>query len=262
MHDLLFDNQQHLKVPQLRGLAERLELNIVRYDADMADTLPAARARGTEAGAQRRARDALVLLEWCHRGRIGRMQRLFDRVERTTPVNDRTWTAPDGRCHHPPDQRGGLRSRQDFVSALAGERLSAPDVGKAALPGEIKRFTDIDPRARWRSCTMPVAGREARSRARYVKDEARRAGGVRDRACRRLAGRGLGTSSSRAAPAARAHGVRRAVATTMSTRGNAGAGAPDGLRSPDPASPSITNLTLELGETPGHSAGAQMLISA
>ena len=37
MHDLLFENQNHLKVPQLRGYAERLELEMTRYDADMKD---------------------------------------------------------------------------------------------------------------------------------------------------------------------------------------------------------------------------------
>src|SRR5258707_7617416 len=39
MHDLLFDNQSHLKLPQLRGYAQRLELDMVRYDADIKDTL-------------------------------------------------------------------------------------------------------------------------------------------------------------------------------------------------------------------------------
>jgi protein-disulfide isomerase len=36
MHDLLFDNQSHLKDHQLRGYAQRLELDVTRYDADMA----------------------------------------------------------------------------------------------------------------------------------------------------------------------------------------------------------------------------------
>jgi protein-disulfide isomerase len=45
MHDLLFDNQRHLKLPQLRGYAERLELDMVRYDADMADTVYLQRVR-------------------------------------------------------------------------------------------------------------------------------------------------------------------------------------------------------------------------
>ena len=37
MHDLLFDNQSHLKDHQLRGYAQRLELDVRRYDANMAD---------------------------------------------------------------------------------------------------------------------------------------------------------------------------------------------------------------------------------
>ena len=45
MHDLLFDNQRHLKPPQLRTCAERLELDMVRYDADMADTVYLQRVR-------------------------------------------------------------------------------------------------------------------------------------------------------------------------------------------------------------------------
>ena len=36
MHDLLFDNQQHLKLKQLQGYAEKLELDMTRYDGDMA----------------------------------------------------------------------------------------------------------------------------------------------------------------------------------------------------------------------------------
>jgi protein-disulfide isomerase len=45
MHDLLFDNQRHLKLPQLRSYAQRLELDMVRYDADMADTVYLQRVR-------------------------------------------------------------------------------------------------------------------------------------------------------------------------------------------------------------------------
>src|SRR5258706_14719602 len=37
MHDLLYENQSHLKLHQLRGYAERLELDIARYDAEMKD---------------------------------------------------------------------------------------------------------------------------------------------------------------------------------------------------------------------------------
>ncbi len=35
MHDLLFENQNHLKLPQLRGYAEKLEIDMTRYAADM-----------------------------------------------------------------------------------------------------------------------------------------------------------------------------------------------------------------------------------
>jgi protein-disulfide isomerase len=45
MHDLLFENQRHLKLPHLRGYAERLELDMVRYDADMSDTVYLQRVR-------------------------------------------------------------------------------------------------------------------------------------------------------------------------------------------------------------------------
>jgi protein-disulfide isomerase len=45
MHDLLFDSQSHLKLPQLRGYAERLELDMARYDADMAEQVYLQRVR-------------------------------------------------------------------------------------------------------------------------------------------------------------------------------------------------------------------------
>ena len=35
MHDLLFQNQSHLERGQLRGYAERLEIDMPRYDAEM-----------------------------------------------------------------------------------------------------------------------------------------------------------------------------------------------------------------------------------
>jgi protein-disulfide isomerase len=37
MHDLLFEHQQHLKPADLRRYAEQLELDLRRYDAEMAD---------------------------------------------------------------------------------------------------------------------------------------------------------------------------------------------------------------------------------
>ena len=45
MHDLLFDNQAHLKLRDLRRYAERLELDMARYDADMAEEVYLQRVR-------------------------------------------------------------------------------------------------------------------------------------------------------------------------------------------------------------------------
>ncbi|HVN33700.1 MAG TPA: thioredoxin domain-containing protein [Casimicrobiaceae bacterium] len=45
MHDLLFDNQPHLKVPQLRGYADRLQIDMSRYDLEMEDHVYLQRVR-------------------------------------------------------------------------------------------------------------------------------------------------------------------------------------------------------------------------
>ena len=45
MHDLLFANQAHLKLPQLRGYAERLQLDMGRYDLEMDDHVYLQRVR-------------------------------------------------------------------------------------------------------------------------------------------------------------------------------------------------------------------------
>jgi len=45
MHDLLFENQSHLKLPQLRDYAERLGLDMERYTAEMNDHLYLQRIR-------------------------------------------------------------------------------------------------------------------------------------------------------------------------------------------------------------------------
>ena len=37
MHDLLFDNQPHLKLPQLQSYAEKLQIDIARFAAEMDD---------------------------------------------------------------------------------------------------------------------------------------------------------------------------------------------------------------------------------
>ena len=45
MHDLLFENQSHLKLPQLRSYAQQLELDMARYDAEMGGDLYLQRVR-------------------------------------------------------------------------------------------------------------------------------------------------------------------------------------------------------------------------
>jgi protein-disulfide isomerase len=45
MHDLLFENQTHLKAHHLRSYAERLELDMARYTAEMDDTIYLQRIR-------------------------------------------------------------------------------------------------------------------------------------------------------------------------------------------------------------------------
>ena len=53
MHDLLFENQHHLKLRQLRGYAEKLELDMERYDAEMSDELYLQRVREHVEGGNR-----------------------------------------------------------------------------------------------------------------------------------------------------------------------------------------------------------------
>jgi protein-disulfide isomerase len=45
MHDLLFENQQHLKANHLRAYAQRLELDLARYDYEMDDHVYLQRVR-------------------------------------------------------------------------------------------------------------------------------------------------------------------------------------------------------------------------
>ena len=53
MHDLLFANQSHLKPHQLRGYAERLELDTRRYDAEMQEQYYLQRVREQIDGGER-----------------------------------------------------------------------------------------------------------------------------------------------------------------------------------------------------------------
>jgi protein-disulfide isomerase len=53
MHDLLLENQSHLKPRQVRGYAERLELDTTRYDAEVAEQYYLQRVREQIAGGAR-----------------------------------------------------------------------------------------------------------------------------------------------------------------------------------------------------------------
>jgi len=50
MHEMLFDNQQHLKINHLRGYAERLGLDMARFIAEMDDEIYLQRIREHMAG--------------------------------------------------------------------------------------------------------------------------------------------------------------------------------------------------------------------
>ena len=83
MHDQLFDNQAHLKPPQLRHYAERLELDLARYDIEMKEDYYLQRVREhMESG---RASGVRGTPGFFVNGAIEDvsfgMQRLFDRVE-------------------------------------------------------------------------------------------------------------------------------------------------------------------------------------
>jgi protein-disulfide isomerase len=53
MHDLLFENQRHLEPPQLRRHAQQLDLDMARYDAEMAGERHLRRVREHIAGGER-----------------------------------------------------------------------------------------------------------------------------------------------------------------------------------------------------------------
>jgi protein-disulfide isomerase len=53
MHDLLFDNQAHLKPNHLHGYAQRLSLDMVRYTAELSDHVYLPRIREHIEGAKR-----------------------------------------------------------------------------------------------------------------------------------------------------------------------------------------------------------------
>lgn len=85
MHDLLFANQLHLKSANLRGYAERLNLDLARYTAEMDDEIYRQRIREHIEGGRRsgvRATPGIFLSGVIHDVSAG-MQSLFDKVEAT-----------------------------------------------------------------------------------------------------------------------------------------------------------------------------------
>jgi protein-disulfide isomerase len=83
MHDLLFENQTHLKAQHLHNYAERLELDMARYTAEMDDTVYLQRVReNMESG---RASGARATPTFFVNGRVQDvsfgLRALFDAVE-------------------------------------------------------------------------------------------------------------------------------------------------------------------------------------
>jgi protein-disulfide isomerase len=57
MHDMLFEHQSHLEMPELRGYATQLQLDLAAYDREMNDGVHLPRVRdhiksGRESGAR------------------------------------------------------------------------------------------------------------------------------------------------------------------------------------------------------------------
>jgi protein-disulfide isomerase len=83
MHDLLFDHQLHLRGPDLRGYAERLQLDMARYTAELDDHIYLQRIREQVQGARDsgvRGTPTFFLNRTIQDVSFG-MQRLFDAVE-------------------------------------------------------------------------------------------------------------------------------------------------------------------------------------
>ena len=83
MHDLLFENQPHLKLHQLRSYAERLDLDLARFDLEMQDQVYLQRVRehmesGRASGV--RATPTFFVNRQIHDVSFG-MSALFDAVE-------------------------------------------------------------------------------------------------------------------------------------------------------------------------------------
>ena len=168
-----------------------------------------------------------------------------------------TWTAADGTLITlRPIEAGDFALEQAFVAGLSAATgykrlLSARRLSRE----EIRRFTEIDPECEFAVIATTVQNGVERQVgvARYVKegcsDEAEFAIVLSDD----WQGRGLGTSLlASLVAAAKNHGVRRLVGTTLSENaGMLALGRKLGFKlAIDPRSAMITNLTLDLAALP------------
>ena len=90
MHDLLLEHQDHLKLKQLRAYAERLELDMTSYNAEMDDTVYLQRVREQIDSGQRsgvRATPTFFINGAIHDVSFG-FQSLWDRVEAELRVSE------------------------------------------------------------------------------------------------------------------------------------------------------------------------------
>ena len=168
-----------------------------------------------------------------------------------------TWAAADGTVITiRPISAADLALEQEFVDSLSAstgyQRLMS-----ARHPSleELRRFTDIDhERELALIATTPVQGRERQiGVARYVKESSPGDAEFAIVLSDDWQGRGLGTRLLVGLlVAAKSHGVRRLVGTTMSeNRGMLALGRKLGFRlATDPGSATITNLTLDLAAWP------------
>jgi len=168
-----------------------------------------------------------------------------------------TWVAADGTVVTiRPIRAEDLALEQEFVNGLSRrtgyQRLLS---ARRPSPEELVRFTDIDPeRELALIATTPVLGRERQiGVARYVKESSPGDAEFAIVLSDDWQGRGLGTKLlTSLAVAARGHGVRRLVGTTLAVNtGMLALGRKLGFKlTSDPGSGTITNLTLDLAASP------------
>jgi len=168
-----------------------------------------------------------------------------------------TWAAADGTVVTiRPIRAEDLALEQEFVSGLSRhtgyQRLMS--VRRPSLE-ELVRFTDIDhERELALIATTPVEGRERQiGVARYVNESSPGDAEFAIVLSDDWQGRGLGTRLlTSLVVAARRHGVRRLVGTTLAVNaGMLALGRKLGFKlTSDPSSATITNLTLDLAAWP------------